>query len=232
MHAGDPRRRLVVADHQGIAAETGVGQHVVADDDHHQEDDHRHRHTGHPPLAEIDQVGRHAVDRPAVGDDEAKPPGGAEHAQRHDERRQTGLGHQAAVDGADRRAGGDAGQRAGPPRRTGGDDAGAAHPGQGQHRPERQIQTGGSDDEGRPDRQDADHDSRLKDVQDIDDAEEIRCQRDHGRGHDDEHDQRFEPNRQSPAVPAGARRRINQQQFSVPPGPARPERKTPPRPPA
>ena len=97
--AGGARRRLVVADHQRVAAEPGVGEDVVGDQRHADEDENRHGHAERDgPGRETSSSFRQSIDRLAVGQHQGGTAGEAEHAQGHDERRDFGARHQKAVD--------------------------------------------------------------------------------------------------------------------------------------
>ena len=72
---------------------------------------------GRPLAQEHDRV-RHAIDRLAVGEDEAEPARDAQHAEGHDEGRDADLGIQHAVDEAAERADREAGDDRDRPRQA------------------------------------------------------------------------------------------------------------------
>ncbi len=180
----------------------------MGDERREQQDDHRHRHAERPALAEPHDFGRQAINRYAVAEDERDPARDAQHAERHDERRNVALGDEEAVDGAGRRPGRKAAENPHPPGKIEiGRDHRAHDPGKSEHGADRKIDAGRRNDERHPDRQHAEHRGREKNVENVGDGQEGARQECHRRAQHGEHDQRFEPDGAAAAEARPPRRR-------------------------
>src|SRR5262249_26887455 len=103
--AGIFRRLAVAAHHVDVAAEAGIGQDQVGDQQDDRGDDHQPGHRPDRAVAERGDHRRHRVGDLAAHQHGADPGADLQHGERHDEGRDADPGHAEGVDRAQEDAG-------------------------------------------------------------------------------------------------------------------------------